>query len=178
MASRPWYLDPTFLPAAFGLIGVIVGGLITAGSAFILEQRREQGEQQKEQRTHDTEVRTAARLVDLDFRIARACAKISIQHLEWYDTPREPLTCQHWDKYRATLASELPLDDWITVLTCVLSVSEMSFHREQVRRENKMTIDSKTVEFLQTQIERLKKVRSFCSAVNRKFKAARQADDM
>ena len=34
MANTPWFLNPTLLPAAFGLIGVIVGGLITAGSAF------------------------------------------------------------------------------------------------------------------------------------------------
>ena len=32
----PWYENPLFLTPAFGLLGVIVGGLITAGSSYLL----------------------------------------------------------------------------------------------------------------------------------------------
>jgi hypothetical protein len=48
-----WYLDPVFLPAAFGLLGVLVGGLITAGSAYLLDLRREKRE--IDARSHDFE---------------------------------------------------------------------------------------------------------------------------
>jgi hypothetical protein len=41
----PWYLNPVFLPAASGLLGVIVGGLITAGSSYVLDKRRERREE-------------------------------------------------------------------------------------------------------------------------------------
>ena len=39
--SSPWYLHPVVLPAASGFLGVIVGGLIAAGTAYLLDQRRE-----------------------------------------------------------------------------------------------------------------------------------------
>lgn len=157
MAHTPWYLNPAFLPAAFGLIGVIVGGLITAGSAFLLEQRREARQQEKEQRTHDTELRTAARLVELDFRIARACVKNSVRDLEWCDHPREPLTCEHWDTYKAAFASELSLDDWVTLAISVVTISELSYWREQARHQNKMAIGKETAESLQPQMKRIEK---------------------
>jgi hypothetical protein len=36
----PWYLNPLFLTPVVGLIGVMIGGFITAGSAYFLEKRR------------------------------------------------------------------------------------------------------------------------------------------
>jgi hypothetical protein len=41
----PWYLNPVSLPAASGLLGVIVGGLITARSSYVLDKRRERREE-------------------------------------------------------------------------------------------------------------------------------------
>jgi hypothetical protein len=52
-AALQWYSDPVFLPAAFGLFGVIVGGLITAGSTYLLDLRRDKRE--LEGRSHDFE---------------------------------------------------------------------------------------------------------------------------
>lgn len=152
MANTPWFLNPTLLPAAFGLIGVIVGGLITAGSAFLLERRREKREREREQRIHDTEVRTAARLVELDVRLAHACAEISVKSLKWSPLPLEPLTWHHWDKYRATLASELSTVEWGVVVTCVEMISQMNYRREQARRENKIEIDNQTLGSLEAYI--------------------------
>ena len=47
----PWYLGPNFLPAAFGLLGVIVGGLITSVSSHLLDERRSKREQERENET-------------------------------------------------------------------------------------------------------------------------------
>ena len=44
----PWYLNPLFLAPTFGLLGVLIGALVTAGSSFILEQRREERERERE----------------------------------------------------------------------------------------------------------------------------------
>jgi len=49
----PWYLNPVFLPAASGLLGVIVGGFITAVSSYLMEQKRQQWMILMEQRRHE-----------------------------------------------------------------------------------------------------------------------------
>src|SRR5947208_2835144 len=81
--SEPWYLSPGFLPALYGLIGVIIGGLITAGSSYLLDRKREQRERDKEERDRMREVKRAARLIDGEFGRARAPIKVSIDGKKW-----------------------------------------------------------------------------------------------
>ena len=40
ISETPWYVNPVFLPAACGLLGVIVGAAITAISTYLLDERR------------------------------------------------------------------------------------------------------------------------------------------
>jgi hypothetical protein len=57
-----------WLTAAFGLLGVIIGGAITAGATIMVEERRASREERKEKRKRLIELKRAARLVDEDFR--------------------------------------------------------------------------------------------------------------
>jgi hypothetical protein len=57
------HIDPTILPALFGLIGVIIGGAITAGVDYILEERRAHRDEIKERRKRSIDLQRAARLV-------------------------------------------------------------------------------------------------------------------
>jgi hypothetical protein len=61
--AAPWYLGPNFLPAAFGLLGVIVGGLITAASSYLMEEKRGERERQREERERISEIKRAARMI-------------------------------------------------------------------------------------------------------------------
>ena len=88
-------------------------------------------------------------MVELDVRLAKACAQGSVQSLKWSPYPLEPLTWHHWDKYRATLASELSTVEWGAVVACVEMISQMNYRREQARRENKMEIDNQTLKYLE-----------------------------
>src|SRR5262249_60851065 len=50
-------------PAIIGLIGVLVGSLISIGSNYFLAVRAERAEQENTQRTRNAEMKGAARLV-------------------------------------------------------------------------------------------------------------------
>src|SRR5256885_1322490 len=60
-AAVRWSFSLFFFPAAAGLIGFFVGGLITAGSSYLLDLRRETREREKERRDRERDVRRAAR---------------------------------------------------------------------------------------------------------------------
>src|SRR5687768_9953894 len=56
----------TVFVAVLGLAGVLVGAGITAGTNYLLAGRRERAENERERRTHATEVKRAARLIDAE----------------------------------------------------------------------------------------------------------------
>ncbi len=88
--------------AIFGLIGVLIGGLITAGTQWIRERfvrRRE--------RT------IATRLVASEFMNARAAINFPEVHSQWW--PNE-LQWRDWEKYAPILTAELNMQEWLVVL--------------------------------------------------------------
>ena len=56
--------------AIFGLLGVVVGGLVTGGVDFMLEQRRERAEQKQAQRLVGDEIESI--VAGLDYIVERA----------------------------------------------------------------------------------------------------------
>jgi hypothetical protein len=134
----PWYLNPILLPAASGLFGVIVGGLITAASSYLLEQRRECREQQKENRAKAINVITAARLIELDFRKAQAFANVSAENKRWLFVLEHPPSMENWEKYCASLASEVGEEDWIDLVTATRAIEVLTGHyRRAVERDKR-----------------------------------------
>ncbi len=88
--------------AAFGLIGVIIGGLLTGGVEYVMEKRREQ-----------RELRAVARLLAEQLRGA-----IAFIHAELMPVENDPsiafatLETDAWREKRGVLASALPNDEW------------------------------------------------------------------
>jgi hypothetical protein len=62
------------MAAIFGLVGVIVGGIITAGSSFVLAVRRERADRERDSRALAIEVKRAARLIDMELARVQAVA--------------------------------------------------------------------------------------------------------
>jgi hypothetical protein len=88
--------------AIFGLVGVVVGGLITFGTEFFMTRRKERASLRTSARLVELELKKASRLVALWLDIQRL-------GLEWW----EPL--DQWPVHGPVLAAGLSAKDWRTV---------------------------------------------------------------
>src|SRR5712692_3275707 len=151
----PWYISPVFLPAAFGLLGVIIGGCITAISSYILDERREQREYARERRVRAIAVRTAARLIELDMRVAFAFAKVSLERKQWLGSPPKPLSEENWQSYRAVLAPELSQSDWLALVLGARQVDSIAHRALGAQQSGKLELDAEVEKYLPGQLDRL-----------------------
>jgi len=90
----PWYLNPVFLPAASGLLGVILGGLITGISTYLVDERRAKRERAREDRKNDITVRRAARLIGQDLYAALGIVKTTLEKKRWTKFPHNPIALE------------------------------------------------------------------------------------
>jgi len=118
------------ISAIFGLVGVIVGGGITAGSNYLLYQKRVQTERERESRNHAIEVKRASRLIDADLSRASAAARICVEERHWWSTDVPALTVEGWQQYRGIIAPELSNNDWLAVRLAVEAVDNLKTGRD------------------------------------------------
>jgi hypothetical protein len=120
-ASLPWYLQANFLPAAFGLIGVIVGGTITAISSYFLERS-------KEKRSQERDLRRAARIMTANLSIFQSEVSSALNTKKW---PPDPALVDYpsplWVECQSVLAGSLSPTQWRTLVIGLMVVE--SFHR-------------------------------------------------
>ena len=124
------YLGPNFLPAAFGLLGVIVGGFITAVSSYVMDEKRSERERQREKRERSIEITRAARMIDADFSDALACASLALENNYYWDPDYVPLTVKGWDDYAAILAAAVVSEPWLKIRLGVDAVQHLNSYRE------------------------------------------------
>lgn len=115
-------------PAFFGLAGVIIGGIITAGSNYLLDRRRERATNQRDLRNQAIEIKRAARLIDAELIRARGAARMVIRDKRWF-IPDTKLKTDAWQTYSQILAPVLSYDDWLTVMKAVLAIDDISLDR-------------------------------------------------
>jgi hypothetical protein len=116
--------------AIFGLLGVVVGGLITAGSSYLLDRRRERGDREREGRSHDIEIKRAARLIDAELLHAQAAASLWIEKRRWWIADASPLATEAFQKYGGVIAPHLSDDAWLHLLVAVDAVEHIKIaHR-------------------------------------------------
>jgi hypothetical protein len=90
--------------AIFGLVGVVIGALVTGGVEFLAERRRDAGQQRK-----------AARLLDTEFRDERGTIRLALDTGHWWpewDRPSVP----NWPEHARPLAGSLDTRDWSDVV--------------------------------------------------------------
>ena len=95
--------------AIFGLLGVFVGALITAGSNYYLALRHERVEREKDDHAHAIAVKRAARLIEQELGLAESVADVAIDTRRWADVK---LSTNAWQEYCPVIASELSTADW------------------------------------------------------------------
>lgn len=94
--------------AIFGLLGVLVGGLITAGVEWWRDRRAraETIEVKREARTR------AARMVFQELVNATAVMKVTVKNSRWSG---HPLSTAAWQEYAPVLTTALGNRDWLIV---------------------------------------------------------------
>jgi hypothetical protein len=115
-------------PAIIGLLGVVVGAVITTGTNYVLAVRKETAEADLRERSRANQLKTAARLIANEFFTARAAATTLVEKKRW--VPAEikfPLDA--WQRDRGVIALELPLKGWTAVEIAALAVEHFrNFH--------------------------------------------------
>ena len=115
----------TLLPAIFGLVGVIIGGLITSGTSYWLETHKEKREREKESRIRAATLRQAARLVDEEFFIALSLIQFLVEQKKWAGVSDLKSTIATWEEHKKSLAMELSTSVWVEALKAHMSVKQL-----------------------------------------------------
>ena len=119
-ATKLWV---TLTPAIIGLVGVLVGAVITTGANYWLAVRKENAEASKDKLTRTIELKTAARLIGNKFFAGRGAAKILVEKKYWVpDEAKLPLVA--WERDKGILARELSLEDWDAVRIGAVAVEQ------------------------------------------------------
>jgi hypothetical protein len=106
--------------AIFGLLGVLVGGLVTFGVEMVLQQHRE-----------NELVRQAARLVGFDLQVSSRVTRLALKQDElWLEQDRPAVPS--WPEARTALAGALDANGWKLVTTAVLLVGLAATDYERV----------------------------------------------
>lgn len=109
-----------WIPAAFGLLGVIVGGLITAVSSYYLDLRRERTTNERDSRNYAIEIKRAARLIELELRVAQADVEAVIEQKTWL--PKFQPKTEEWQKHSSVIATALSSYDWAILTEAIVAI--------------------------------------------------------
>jgi gas vesicle protein len=122
--------------AIFGLIGVIIGGLIAALSSILVEARRDRKLEQRERKGRLGLLKEAARVLDAELEQAATSAYFVVKKRCWWPEEMGPIKIDSWNKYRAILASELAYEDWRTVVFALAFVEGINNARALAARKD------------------------------------------
>jgi hypothetical protein len=136
------HIDPALLPAVFGLLGVIVGGAITAGVDYFLDERRAFREETKERRKRLIDLKRAARLIDQDFSWALAALNLAIMMKHWVAPQLEPIRLESWREHRSVLAAETTWAAWTALINAVQAMESYRDESTDAIGRNEWTIDA------------------------------------
>lgn len=102
--------------AAIGLVGVLLGGIIAAGSQWLRERTNTRREKA-----------TASRLIQSELGDAVAAINFATKTNKWW--PND-LSRADWDRYVAVLTGALSMKEWLVVLAGHDAVERMNRTRE------------------------------------------------
>lgn len=102
--------------AIFGLIGVIVGGVLNAVVTTVLEGHRNR-----------KGLQAAARLLLFDVATAQTIYKQCLDEDTWKVLPIRPISLDQWDEWKVTLATSIPDSvEWRKILTPFLDAQHFN----------------------------------------------------
>jgi hypothetical protein len=114
-------------PAIIGLVGVLVGAVITTGANYLIAVRHESAEQRKESRARKLELKRAARLIENDFTLFAAWLMMVKTDQRMMSAPWQA-PGEEWQKRKEALASELTAEEWTLVTVGAVAMEQMRLH--------------------------------------------------
>jgi hypothetical protein len=116
--------------AIFGLLGVIVGGVLNGLVTLLLDgHRRKQ------------ELRTAARLVIFEFGTCASAIQNALEDERWSLTARDLLRTGHWDGNQALLAAGTDDETWVKLSSAALQIGLVRVFAETVTPDRELVSD-------------------------------------
>jgi hypothetical protein len=158
VVAVPWYANPVFLPAASGLFGVIVGGLIASASNYFIAERRARHDEEKDARLTRTSFLRAARLVDEAFRGAVGLLELDIRDKTRAVFPHNPIIIDRWNSNCGDIAPQVSAEVWDALCDAMLVMQQLhSFYGQPPALEK---LDNVTVTMLQKSRDELNRART------------------
>lgn len=110
--------------AVTGLVGAVIGGVLTAGSNIGLEWTRNRRLESASQRRHEQEFREAARLIDEELIAAIETLQAAEMQHTW-PLQTQQLPTQTWQHYAPVIArSDISEDAWSWLADTYLTIRE------------------------------------------------------
>jgi hypothetical protein len=120
--------------AIIGLVGVLMGSLISIGSNYFLAVRAERTAQENAQRTRNAEMKVAARLVSDQLAAVAAGAQMLSEEKKLSEKAlRFPLDA--WDQNKAVLARDMDDDSFSAVRVAVFRAEAFRTYRDAALSE-------------------------------------------
>ena len=108
-----------------------MGGLITAGSSYLLDQRRAQRERLREAEVRAIELRRAARLVQAELMAGIAAVRQTKDGGEYYRLSPDTLQINSWATEKAVLAPALTFPAWNKLVLAFHSLAFFKVERDK-----------------------------------------------
>lgn len=148
----------TILPAAIGIIGVIAGGIITAGANYYLPTRKETADREIRIEDRRHEKKRIARLLSSDLALMAATC---VNTIEKNTFPLRPLDLTlDWDLYKNVIAIEAPNSMWLDILAGVRTFSLALNYFAEAYRENARKLSNEDVSILSGYRDRLQRAKT------------------
>jgi hypothetical protein len=120
-------------PAILALCGVVLGGLITAGSNWWLALLREKVEQARLATAHKNEIKRAARLLRLELMVPMSIISYFSDTGVWYPQWHEGRSSGFWKEYAALMAQELPKEGWEALILAYTTLNSLVTNDKSTR---------------------------------------------
>jgi hypothetical protein len=116
-------MNTGIIVAIVALLATIIGATIGAVTNYVLAERRERAERERDRLSHSIEVKRAARLIDMELARAESLAAIAIQKRYWVASVE--LSTEACQKYAGTVASDLSNSAWMALTLAFLAVEHI-----------------------------------------------------
>lgn len=152
--------EPSILPAAIGLVGVLIGSAISTGANWLLAVRKERADAKKAEEERRYKVVSAARLVEGELAWAKALLEgVLKQGLKRANAI--PLATTSWAAQKDLLAANMKRVEWHTVSSGMLAVVALVSYWDQdwttwLTQESKREGSTVLLERIEAALEALK----------------------
>jgi gas vesicle protein len=102
--ERSMLADSDWVAAVFGLVGVLVGGLIASITSVYLASRREERDREAARRQEQMDLQRAYRILRSELNEAVVAVTSALDTREWPTGWTRKAWSESWSKYRLTLA--------------------------------------------------------------------------